>query len=101
MRAPDRLVVEVQRLTAEVTAHQHDPISPEMYNAELIKEFAAWREEVDQDLLLDTFDLALGYFSGKGIEHDRACDLASWLMDHCLSGIDEMKDEDFELVIIH
>lgn len=31
MRAPDRLVVEVQRLTAEVTAHQHDPISPEMY----------------------------------------------------------------------
>lgn len=67
---------------------------------ELYENYKPRAEEVDCDLLLSTFDLALGYFSGKGIEHDRACDLARWLMDHSLSGIEEMKDEDFELVII-
>ncbi len=38
--------------------------------------FHAWRDEVDEAHALDTFDLALGYFSGGGLDHDEALRLA-------------------------
>ncbi len=34
------------------------------------------RDEVDCDRVLDGFDLALGWLSGRGVDHDIACDLA-------------------------
>jgi hypothetical protein len=42
-------------------------------------QFIAWREEVDEEHLLDTFDLALGYFSGAGMDHESALDLCDSL----------------------
>lgn len=41
-----------------------------------IKEFVDWRYEVDQDLHLDVFDLALGWFSARGFTHDDALVMA-------------------------
>ncbi len=41
-----------------------------------MQEFVQWRRDVDSDRMLDTFDLALGWFSGRGYEHSDALDLA-------------------------
>jgi len=38
--------------------------------------FKRWRDQVDSDHALDTFDLALGWFSGLGFGHEDACDAA-------------------------
>lgn len=52
--------------------------------SKLIGEFEAWRADVDPETLLDTFDLALGWFAGTGRafgrKHARACELASIAM---------------------
>ena len=42
-------------------------------------DFRRWRREVDSDEQLDTFDLALGWFSGRGVPHDEALRLAEAL----------------------
>lgn len=47
----------------------------------LVQEFRRWRDEVDQDHTLDTFDLALGWLSGVGMDHDTACEAARVLVD--------------------
>lgn len=60
----------------------------------LFKEFIEWRHEVDCEYLLDTFDLALGWFSGKGLSHERACVLAGKLNDIVLSGKYEEQETD-------
>lgn len=39
---------------------------------EKLRQFRRWREEVDCDHLLDTYDLCLGFLSGAGISHDTA-----------------------------
>lgn len=45
---------------------------------ELLQEqFIAWREEVDVEHVLDSFDLALGFFSGAGLDHNTAVELAA------------------------
>lgn len=38
--------------------------------------FESWREDVDQDKLLDTWTLAFAYFSGRGVEFDAALQMA-------------------------
>jgi len=43
--------------------------------------FLKWRWEVDQDHCLDTFDLALAWFSGKGHTHDDALMAAEMIRD--------------------
>lgn len=39
-------------------------------------EFAAWRETIDEEHLIDEFDLALGWFSGQGFRHEQALQAA-------------------------
>ncbi len=59
-----------------------------------LREFIAWRDEVDEEYLLDTFDMALAWFAAKGFDHDRCCHLAQKLNDWILSGIHEMEGID-------
>jgi len=47
----------------------------------VMEEFREWRDSVDQEHLLDAFDLALGWFSGRGYSHDAACDAATLLIE--------------------
>jgi len=42
----------------------------------LITQFVRWREEVDQDAAPNIFDIALAWFSGKGLDHDIAYRIA-------------------------
>lgn len=44
-----------------------------------VERFEKWRRETDEDCLLDTFDLALGWFSALGFDHDSALDVAQRL----------------------
>jgi hypothetical protein len=41
------------------------------------EEFVRWRREIDCDFLLDVWDLALGWFSGRGFSHDDAMEMAN------------------------
>lgn len=67
-------VSSVDSLAAEIskTVRQHDALrrlqgaTPE----QIARDFLAWRDDVDCVRLLDTFDLALGYFSGRGCDTD-------------------------------
>lgn len=47
----------------------------------LLPEFLAWWEEIDEDRCLSDFDLALGWFSGKGCSHDEALEAAECVRD--------------------
>lgn len=38
------------------------------------KKFLKWRRNVDEDELLDGFDLALGWLAGSGVRHETALD---------------------------
>lgn len=49
--------------------------------AVFMDEFLEWRRDVDSDELLSDFDLALGWFSGKGCSHDEALAAASHVRD--------------------
>lgn len=40
-------------------------------------DFLEWRAEVDCENLLDIWDLAFGFFSGRGVDHSTAMDLAN------------------------
>ena len=42
-----------------------------------VENFLEWREEVDSEKVLDSYDLALAWFSAKGFSHDEAVDIAS------------------------
>ena len=44
--------------------------------AQPLDQFLAWRDQVDQDHLLDVFDMALAWFSAKGLLHEDALQLA-------------------------
>jgi hypothetical protein len=44
---------------------------------EEIRSFAEWRDDIDQDHLLDVYNLALGWFSGRGWAHTQACEVAA------------------------
>lgn len=46
-----------------------------------MNEFSAWRREVDSEEILSDFDLALGWFSGKGCTHDEALAAAVFVRD--------------------
>ena len=37
-----------------------------------VKGFLTWRHQIDRDAVLSDFDLALGWFSAKGLSHDEA-----------------------------
>jgi hypothetical protein len=39
---------------------------------DFMKGFLCWWHEIDNDAILDEFDLALGWFSAKGCSHDEA-----------------------------
>lgn len=39
-------------------------------------EYEAWQEGVDEEHILDEFDLALGWFAGQGFSHDQALQAA-------------------------
>lgn len=39
-------------------------------------QYVAWREGIDEEHLLDEFDLALGWFAGQGFSHDQALQAA-------------------------
>lgn len=58
------------------TAHE---MEKSVAHANPVLEFVRWRHEVDRGYLRDTFDLALGYFSGKGLAHPVATSLAGQL----------------------
>lgn len=49
----------------------------------LQREFARWRDKVDEDHWLDTFDLALGFYAGRYQKrrHQLAVDFASQARD--------------------
>lgn len=51
--------------------------------SQLQREFSRWRDEVDQDHWLDTFDLALGFYAGRYPKrrHQLAVDFASQARD--------------------
>lgn len=66
----------------------------------LITEFLGFREEVDQEYLLDTFDIALGWFSGKGLLPSRAIDIAGHLNDMTLRASDELEGTDRPLRLV-
>lgn len=40
--------------------------------AQVVRDFLTWRDDVDCENLLDPWDLALGYFSGRGFSIDDA-----------------------------
>ena len=46
-----------------------------------IPEFRAWREEVDSEYLMYSFDLALGWFTGQGYSHEDSCKAAELIRD--------------------
>lgn len=48
---------------------------------EEMKKFLAWWKEIDNDALLSDFDLALGWFSGRGWSHDDALKAAGIVRD--------------------
>jgi hypothetical protein len=50
-------------------------------DAALMTEFTAWRKEVDCAEILSDFDLALGWFTGKGCTHDEALEAAIYVRD--------------------
>lgn len=39
---------------------------------DVVQEFIDWRRDADSEAVLDGFDLALGYLSGRGLPHDAA-----------------------------
>lgn len=47
----------------------------------LMKEFLAWWHTVDNELCLSDFDLALGWFTGKGLDHNKALEAAEKIRD--------------------
>lgn len=49
----------------------------------VIRRFERWRENVDQDHGLDTFDLALGFYAGRYPKrhHRHACEFAAKARD--------------------
>ena len=49
---------------------------------ELLPQYVAWRMGVDEDRCLDEFDMALGWFAGKGFSHDEACKAAAHARDY-------------------
>jgi hypothetical protein len=53
---------------------------------ELIARFRAWRAIVDSGNALDTFDLALGFLCGAGLDHTRALE---WCQVLSLGEIEE------------
>jgi len=48
-------------------------------DAASITAFEAWRLDADGDFACDTFDMALGWFAGRGLAHDHALALAARL----------------------
>ncbi len=48
---------------------------------EKLEEYKAWRCGVDEERLLDEFDLALGWFAGQGFSHDEALKAAEQMRD--------------------
>ena len=59
--------LERRRVSALVAGDVRRAPGKEDYEA-----FEAWRREVDQDRACDQFDLALGWFSGRGWPHVEA-----------------------------
>ena len=58
--------------------------NPEEWRKEFLEDldkFEAWRAEVDCAYALDTFDLALGWFSGRGYSVDDALAAAERVRD--------------------
>lgn len=54
---------------------------PNAVDANLMNEFITWRGMADSDELLSDFDLALGWFSGKGCGHDESLAAATYVRD--------------------
>ncbi len=65
----------VMRTTADEVSPKGDGVSV----TDAMKEFLCWRADVDNDGLLDTFDLALGFYYGRFPKrrHQLACDFAA------------------------
>lgn len=59
-----------------------------------IAEFQRWRDDIDELHACDTFDLALGWFSGKGYGHRDSCDTAAILANESLSDIQNEGQEE-------
>lgn len=50
-------------------------------HTEKLEEYKAWRDGVDEEGILDEFDLALGWFAGQGFSHDEALKAAAHMRD--------------------
>ena len=47
-----------------------------------VVEFNKWREEADSELMLDSYDMVLAWFSAKGYSHDEVVRVASKCQDY-------------------
>ena len=49
-----------------------------------LTEFIEWRNTVDSEVVLDQFDLALGWFSGRGYSNEDSIEAAKCIMDRTI-----------------